>query len=167
VNALDHLLALPVLGWGAMRAGLRLGAWLLDRDLTRRFLPTGFRDLDPVAAKRMAGSARSASARHSAAVEQRVLVSELPFVRDRLDRIDVPTVVVAGTHDLIISSGASANLALTIPGATLTLVDAGHLLPAEVPELVADAVEQIRAVADRPSGSPPAEGPLELGLAHL
>ena len=74
VTLLDHVLAVPVLGWGFLRGGLRLGAWALDRDRLRRFLPAGFGDLDPVEAKRMARSARSSGARRSAAAEQRSLV---------------------------------------------------------------------------------------------
>lgn len=140
VNAMDHLLAVPLVGWSVLRSGLRVGAWALDRDRTRRLLPRGFGDLDPMAAKRMAGSAQSRGARRSAALEQRALVSELPGVRAGLGELDVPTVVLAGTHDLIIPTSAAHHLAAAIPGARLHLVEAGHLLPAEVPELVAEIV---------------------------
>jgi pimeloyl-ACP methyl ester carboxylesterase len=140
VDRLDRLLAVPVVGWGVLRGGLRLGAWLLDRDGTRRLLPAGFGDLDPIAAKRMAGSARSSAARRSAAVEQRALVVELPQLRGALRRLDVPTLVLAGSHDLIVSTSSSRDLAGEIPGAEFEVVDAGHLLPTEVPERVADVI---------------------------
>jgi len=147
VNRLDRVLAWPIVGWGALRGGLRLGAWLMDRDLTRRWLPAGFGDLEPIAAKRMAGPARSSAARRSAAVEQRALVAELQVLRDSLQHLDVPTLVMAGSHDLIVATSASRDLADEIPGASFELVDAGHLLPTEVPELVADAIVAMPARA--------------------
>jgi len=143
VTFLDHLLAVPVVGWSLLRGGLRLGSWLLDRDRTRRFLPAGFGDLDPIQAKRMAGAARSTEARRSAAVEQRSLVSELAFIRDGIADIDMATVVVTGTNDRIVSPTAARSLADRIDGARVHEVDAGHMLPAEAPGAVADAVEQV------------------------
>jgi 3-oxoadipate enol-lactonase len=142
VTSLDHLLAIPVLGWGLLRAGLRLGAWALDRDRLRRFLP-GFGDLDPVEAKRMARSAKSSGARRSAATEQRSLVSELAFVRERAADIDTPTVIVSGLRDRIVPPLAARSLADRIDGARVHLVDAGHLLPSEAPGAVAKAVEHV------------------------
>ena len=146
VTFLDHLLAIPVVGWGMLRSGLRIGAWLLDRDRTRRFLPAGFGDLDPVEAKRMARSARTTEARRSAAVEQRALVSELAFIREGLDdiagAIATATVVVTGTNDRIVPPAAARALADRIDGARVHTVEAGHLLPSEAPGAVADAIEQ-------------------------
>jgi len=146
VNLLDRLLALPVVGWGALRGGLRMGAWLLDRDLTRRLLPAGFGDLEPMAAKRMAGAAQPLNARRSAAVEQQVLVNELAAVRTGLSGVLAPTLVMAGSHDLIVPTAASRALADEMPDARFDLVDAGHLLPSEVPGLIADAVERMQAL---------------------
>jgi pimeloyl-ACP methyl ester carboxylesterase len=147
VTLLDHLLAVPFLGWGLLRGGLRLGAWLLDRDHLRRFLPAGFGDLDPVEAKRMAGSARSSGARRSAASEQRSLVSELAFVRENAAGIDTPTVIVSGLRDRIVPPVAARSLADHIDGARVHLVDAGHLLPTEAPAAVAKAVEHVSGPA--------------------
>jgi pimeloyl-ACP methyl ester carboxylesterase len=143
VTALDHLLAVPVLGWGLLRGGLRLGAWVLDRERLRRFLPAGFGDLDPIEAKRMAGTARSSTARRSAASEQRALVSELPYVREASGDIDTPTVIVSGLRDRIVPPLAARSLADRIDGARVHLVDAGHLLPSEAPSAVAKAVEHV------------------------
>ena len=153
VTVLDHLLAIPFLGWGLLRSGLRLGAWALDRDRLRRFLPAGFGDLDPVEAKRMARSARSSGARRSAAVEQRSLVSELAFVRERAADISTPTVIVSGLRDRIVPPAAARALADRIDGARVHMVDAGHLLPAEAPGAVAKAVEHVAggsATSERP-----------------
>jgi pimeloyl-ACP methyl ester carboxylesterase len=143
VTMLDHLLAIPVVGWGLLRGGLRLGAWALDRDRLRRFLPAGFGDLDPVEAKRMARSAKSSGARRSAAAEQRSLVSELAVVRDRAADIDTPTVIVSGLRDRIVPPAAARSLADRIGGARVHMVDAGHLLPSEAPGAVAKAVEHV------------------------
>ncbi len=143
VTLLDHLLAIPFLGWGLLRSGLRLGAWALDRDHLRRFLPAGFSDLDPVEAKRMARSARSTGARRSAAAEQRSLVSELAFIRERAVDITTPTVIVSGLRDRIVPPVAARALADRIDGARMHMVDAGHLLPSESPGAVAKAVEHV------------------------
>jgi pimeloyl-ACP methyl ester carboxylesterase len=145
VTRIDRILAWPVVGWGAFRAGLRVGGWLLDRDRTRRLLPAGFADLDPVEAKRLAGPARSAAARRSAAVEQRALVTELAQVRGRLDELDVPTMVVTGRRDQIVTPAAARALAARIDGARVREVDAGHLLPADAVGAVVDAVDAVRA----------------------
>jgi pimeloyl-ACP methyl ester carboxylesterase len=153
VTALDHLLAVPVLGWGLLRSALRLGAWALDRDGLRRFLPAGFGDLDPIEAKRMAGSARSRHARRSAAREQRSLVSELAFVRERAVGITIPTVVLSGSHDRIVPPAAARSLADRIEGARMQVVEAGHLLPAEAPEEVAEAVDQVSGRSPVSSGA--------------
>ncbi|MGZ4682275.1 MAG: alpha/beta fold hydrolase [Acidimicrobiales bacterium] len=158
VTLLDHLLAVPVLGWGLLRGGLRMGAWALDRDRLRRFLPAGFGDLDPIEAKRMAGSARSSGARRSAASEQRALVSELSSVREGAADIDTPTVIVSGLRDRIVTTVAARSLADRIEGARVHLVEAGHLLPSEAPGAVAKAVEHVSGRAglqldDRAIGS--------------
>ena len=55
----------------------------------------------------------------------------------------MPTVVVSGSHDLIVSPSAAADLAHGIAGARLETVAAGHLLPAEVPHHVAVLVAEL------------------------
>jgi len=54
--------------------------------------------------------------------------------RQQLSSIDVPTLVVAGKEDRLISVQASQELAAAIPGAQFTVIaEAGHLTPMEQP----------------------------------
>ncbi len=75
-------------------------------------------------------------------------------VADRLGAITAPTVVVCGTNDLIVPFGHSERIAEGIPGARLAaLPGAGHIIPWERPDQVADeiarlAVEAAAATAD-------------------
>jgi pimeloyl-ACP methyl ester carboxylesterase len=60
----------------------------------------------------------------------------------------VPTVVLTGAKDRLISSKLTAELAAQIPGATLiTLPEAGHALQLEQPVIVTDAIEDLMAKA--------------------
>lgn len=50
-------------------------------------------------------------------------------IRDRLQDVDVPTSVVAGTHDLLTPLAGNELLAAEIPGASLEVIeDAGHMI---------------------------------------
>ncbi len=65
-------------------------------------------------------------------------------VADRLDAITVPTVVVCGTDDLVVPFGHSERIAEGIPGARLVaLPGAGHLIPWERPDHVADEIARL------------------------
>lgn len=62
-------------------------------------------------------------------------------VRDRLDEITAPTLVVAGAYDWVCSPAASRTLAAGVPHAALVLLDeAGHFAFSEQPERFRDAV---------------------------
>ncbi len=63
-------------------------------------------------------------------------------VRDRLERINVPTLVVGGTADKMTPFTYSEALAAGIPNATLVRIDnGGHMMALEKPTTVADAVQ--------------------------
>ncbi len=65
-------------------------------------------------------------------------------VANRLDTITVPTVVVCGTHDLVVPFSHSERIAAGIPGARLVaLPGAGHLIPWERPDQVADEIARL------------------------
>ncbi|MFJ9612172.1 alpha/beta fold hydrolase [Kitasatospora sp. NPDC101176] len=67
--------------------------------------------------------------------------------RDGLPRIDTPTTVVTGTLDKIVDPSHSRTLQQHLPQATLhTIADAGHMLPLECPQQLA---EHARALATR------------------
>ena len=60
----------------------------------------------------------------------------------RLGTIAAPTLVLAGGDDELISLAPQRKLAAGIPGAKLVVIDAGHDLSAEAPELVATMVHE-------------------------
>lgn len=69
--------------------------------------------------------------------------SRLFDFRDRLGRLDVPTLVLCGRDDLITPVRYSKRLQKEIPGSTLLLIEkAGHMLPLESPEQVNAAIRQ-------------------------
>jgi len=72
-------------------------------------------------------------------------------VADRLDAIAVPTLVICGTQDLIVPFGHSERLAGGIAGARLVaLPGAGHIIPWERPDQVADEIAHLAAEAGWP-----------------
>ncbi|MGW0179208.1 alpha/beta fold hydrolase [Nocardia sp. NPDC003345] len=65
-------------------------------------------------------------------------------VRSEPAGIGVPTVVIAGTHDLVVSAAHAAELATGIPNARLVELDSGHALasacPAEWAAIINDSL---------------------------
>ncbi len=71
--------------------------------------------------------------------------------REGLRDIGVPTTVLVGTHDRLTPPRRARVLAAGIPGAELVVLpDAGHMLPMEEPERVAEAIEERAAVLRAP-----------------
>ncbi len=63
--------------------------------------------------------------------------------RSRLGRIDVPTLVLVGRDDVLLTVAASEQLAAGIPGARLAVLDGGsHAFAAEIPDRFNEAVLQ-------------------------
>ncbi|MCB1167299.1 MAG: alpha/beta fold hydrolase [Leptospiraceae bacterium] len=61
-------------------------------------------------------------------------------VRDALERISIPTFVIAGASDRLISPSDSQFIADSIPQATLTSIEAGHMVVVEKPQELSDMV---------------------------
>jgi pimeloyl-ACP methyl ester carboxylesterase len=144
LSRLDRLLASPPWGDAIVRVGT-LGAKGLV-SLTRRALTRIERAAGIIGRAERISMMRvlagqeplDGSALRSFSVEQRALVDETAELQRALPTIGVPTVVVAGTHDLVVGPAASRALAASIPGAELHLVaGAGHLLPLEAPARLA------------------------------
>ena len=65
-------------------------------------------------------------------------------VRDRLGDINVPTIVLHGTHDSLFETSVARNLARGLPRAELRIVEgAGHALPLTHGSAVVDAVNDL------------------------
>lgn len=70
-------------------------------------------------------------------------------LRPRLSSIELPTVVVAGTHDQLTPLPGNELIAEMIPGATLEVLPGmGHMLMFEAPDAVTDAIVQATKPAD-------------------
>jgi pimeloyl-ACP methyl ester carboxylesterase len=141
VTVLDRVLARGPVGRAVLRAGLAVGGWLVRLPGGEHLLPlAGLGHLSPTRARTATQPALDRRARRAAAIEQIALVDELVEVRRAARRVQAPTVVIGGTHDGIVRPQAVRGLARAVPAARLEMVDGGHLLPSEHPEVVAAAV---------------------------
>lgn len=141
----DRLLAAPVLGeiiagTAIGGVGLVLGSRRVQEVADRR-LPARARD----AVTALARLTRNRSpVWRSFVAEQRALIDELDDLAGCLKRIDVPAVILHGDADHIVSPEASERLHGAIPGSVhRVLGGAGHLLPHDRPDAVADAVREV------------------------
>jgi pimeloyl-ACP methyl ester carboxylesterase len=124
VGKLDHVLALPLAGSVAI-TGVHAAAHLLRR----LAVSPGLVAIDGWGPRAGPSFAR----------EQRALLREHAVLESALGRIRVPTTVVVGGRDRVVSAEAQRALAGRIPAARLVeLADAGHLIPhRRAPELAA------------------------------
>ena len=126
VGKLDHVLALPLAGSLAITS-VHAAAHLLGRLAVN----PGIVAID--------GWGRRAGP--SFVHEQRALLREHGVLESALGRIRVPTTVVVGGRDRVVSARAQRALAGRIPGARLVeLPDAGHLIPHRRPHELAAIV---------------------------
>ena len=151
-GAFDRLLAEPLVGRAATGVGLGFAGAALAlrpvRALVCRALP-GLRpdDLARTAAEWRGGAWRSFY------VEQRALLDELPSLAPELGEVRGEVTLLQGRRDRLSSPGQARWLAAALPRAELLMVDgAGHLLPQQRPDLVADAIR--RAAERAPAGHP-------------
>jgi pimeloyl-ACP methyl ester carboxylesterase len=150
----DRLLAVPPIG--RVLASLTIGAArralshpavraMVDRRIT---VPTP---------EQLARAWRSQGLGRSFAIEQQALLKELPALAPALDRVRVPSAVVFGTADHIVSPATAHRLAAALPDAILRPVaGGGHLLPYEHPEVVAEAVFEVSRRGGIPLSPAPA-----------
>jgi pimeloyl-ACP methyl ester carboxylesterase len=153
VNVVDHVLALPWAGEALTATGLLA----LGRVLPRLRGLAGH-----VPGRRLAWLEASLPDRHYAEVasrfgrqiwrsfviEQRALVREIADVEAALPQVQVPTVVVSGTWDVVVAPSVAASVAAAIAGAQLVMVArTGHFVPRDAPLAVARAVRTVEARA--------------------
>jgi pimeloyl-ACP methyl ester carboxylesterase len=80
----------------------------------------------------------------SVVAEQRFLLREIALVEDAIDHVQAPTVVITGTHDVVVTPRVAVTLATGIPGAQLVSVArVGHFVPRDAPRVVAAAVRRV------------------------
>lgn len=141
----DRLLARPRLGAAVACAGFKLAGLGLAvppvRSLSRAKVPTLGDEQVAVTAAAWRGSAwRSFHA------EQRSLVAELPSLAAGLPAVEVPATILYGTRDRIAPPPHARQLAGALPRARLLPAEgAGHMLPQQRPQLLAEAIAGLAA----------------------
>jgi pimeloyl-ACP methyl ester carboxylesterase len=140
---LDQLLAAPFLGDVLVASTFALARTLLGSAAVRTRLDR----VVPGLSSRALTTPRGPVWR-SFMVEQRAYVDGIGDVVTVLAHISVPTVVVTGMSDHVVTPEVADRLASAIPGAILRQVaGAGHLLPFDHPREVADAVRVVSGQA--------------------
>jgi pimeloyl-ACP methyl ester carboxylesterase len=139
VAGVDRVLAAPLIGdalsLGGMTAiGLRPLRWLLSPGT-----------VDAGVGERWWRRWRTFMA------EQRALLEELPAVAARLAEVRAPSIVVIGESDRIVRPSSQEALAAAIGAEVVRVPGAGHQVPRERPEIVAEAV--LRATRLAPPGT--------------
>jgi|HubBroStandDraft_1064217.scaffolds.fasta_scaffold34974_2 pimeloyl-ACP methyl ester carboxylesterase len=149
LTRLDRLLAVPVMGGAIVRVGTVAARGVMSlarRSLKRMGRAAGIdRQADGNSMLRVLSGEEPvpADAWRSFTVEQRALVRETPDLEAALPSLEVPVVVVVGTHDRVVGVPASRALSSALAGAELLLVPgAGHVLPLEAPEYLAAVVDR-------------------------
>jgi pimeloyl-ACP methyl ester carboxylesterase len=61
-------------------------------------------------------------------------------IRDLLPRVSAPTLVIGCRHDQLVPVGHSRELHEAIAGSSYLEIDSGHLVPAEAPDALVDAI---------------------------
>lgn len=141
VGAIDRALAHPILGPPMTRAGFWLAGLSLSLPPLRRLARFTAPAADPEQVAATAEEWRSEAVWKSFYAEQRALIRELPSLAPRLASMEAPTTIVHGTGDRISPPAHSRQLAGLLPNATLATVDgAGHMLPLQRPDFIADAI---------------------------
>jgi pimeloyl-ACP methyl ester carboxylesterase len=140
LEPIDRLLAAPIVGYVASAALLSGAGLALGVGRVRRYLSSAY-SLPDDYLRASSSRFRGRSAWNSFVIEQRALLRDLPVLERRLEQVSVPTTVVIGSRDVIVSPDAGRRLREQIPGAVLIEIEGGHhVLPAEHPERVAAVV---------------------------
>jgi pimeloyl-ACP methyl ester carboxylesterase len=142
----DRALAHPVLGPLAARLGFGLAGLGLALPPVRRLASGVVPELTPAQVLATAAQWRADGVWRSFYVEQRALVTELPSLAPEVKSVDKSTIVLSGTRDWISSPAHARRLAGVLPRARLVSADrAGHMLPQQRPDLVAEAIAHAAA----------------------
>lgn len=137
----DRALGHRFIGPPATRLGLRAAGLGLSLPFMRRMARAAVPALRPDQLAATGAQWRSDGAWRSFYEEQRALIEELPALAPHLPSIEAPATIVFGTRDRISPPSNARALARDLPRAYLVRAErAGHLLPQQHPELVAEAI---------------------------
>jgi pimeloyl-ACP methyl ester carboxylesterase len=143
VDRLDRVLVVPGLGPALTLGGFLTLPRLLPLPFVRRQLVRELGTLPRDSVDELVRQVRRRDWR-SFVVEQRALVREIDGLAARLPQVEPPAVVLAGALDFVLPLRVARTLAAELPRAELRVVaDAGHVMPVEAPDAVADAVLEL------------------------
>lgn len=142
----DRLLAHPLVGAPAARLGFGLAGLGLALPPVRRLAHAAVPALSPGQIAITAAQWRADRVWRSFYAEQRALVAELPSLTPALSSVGKRTTILYGTRDRISTPAHARRLARALPHAELVPADrAGHMLPQQRPDLVAEAIARAAA----------------------
>jgi pimeloyl-ACP methyl ester carboxylesterase len=154
LGMIDRALGLAVLGPTLAAGTIGLAGRMLLIPQVRRLVDHRYRGLTEEGLTAVGQAFTGSRAWLSFFLEQRALFDELPDLAESLGAVRVPTTILFGSHDRVISPEDGWALANAIPGARAVRVyGAGHLLPHERPELVAATVlDNVLGAEGQPAG---------------
>jgi len=137
------LLVLPGLGPALTLGGFLALPRLLPLPVVRRQLVRELGTLPRDSVDELVRQVRRRDWR-SFVVEQRALVREIDGLAARLPLVEAPAAVLTGALDFVLPPRVGRALAAELPRAELRVIpDAGHVMPVEAPDAVADAVLEL------------------------
>jgi len=146
--AVDRLFAHPLLGPPATWLAFGLVGATLALPPARRLAASTVPALSAEQVAATAARWRSGSVWRSFHAEQRALIGELPTLAPGLASIEQPVTVLSGTRDRVAPPAHAKDLIRALPNARLVEAEgAGHMLPQQRPELVAEAIAAATSTA--------------------
>jgi pimeloyl-ACP methyl ester carboxylesterase len=140
VDALDRVLAAPIVGPAATWLGFRgLGALLSSRRLGA-WLVVGRMGIDPAQLVVVLDRLQHGALWRSFLTEQRALLRCWPGLQKLLPAIITPAAVLAGTHDRLVRPSTALACHRALTGSSLHWAPGGHLIPAHSPAAIAQLV---------------------------
>ncbi|HUC35763.1 MAG TPA: alpha/beta hydrolase [Acidimicrobiales bacterium] len=164
LNIFDRVLAAPVIGESVSAASLyALGHVLPRMRRVAALAPRGsmrrLRVSLPDSRYMQVASEHGRKVWRSFVFEQRALMREIGDVEASLRGIEVPTVVVAGTWDVVVPPLVARSIVSAVRGAELVMVDRiGHFVTRDAPGEVASAVRRAEARSAPGRGDPARAG---------
>jgi pimeloyl-ACP methyl ester carboxylesterase len=143
VNALDRVLAAPILGPALTWLGFRgLGALLSYRRLGTLLIVRRM-GIDPAALSELLERLQHGTVWRSFLTEQRALLRCWPGLLKLLPAITTPAAVLAGTRDCLVRPSTALAFHRALEGSSVHWARGGHLIPAHSPAAVAELVLKV------------------------
>jgi pimeloyl-ACP methyl ester carboxylesterase len=140
-SAADRLLAHPRIGRAAVHVGFGVASLGLALPPVRSLAHRAVRELPPEQVAATVEEWRTAGVWKSFYAEQRFLITELPTLAPQVRGLATRATILYGERDRIAPPAHALSLRRSLPDSRLVTADrAGHMLPQQRPELVAEAI---------------------------